>query len=128
MDWVENGHKLNKSERHKSWYKVDIDGDFITKNQVEFIPRKKLSQLILKKPNKVNTIFKANSEILNATDCEPKTVANAHQTIFKLSIHFCISILMLLTAYCGFSYVLPTKVVLVNLSYIIREFKDTEHV
>lgn len=123
MEWKQTDNKVTIFDKHKSWYKMDIDGEYITKNKEKYTPKKKSFRTSLEKVRRAKRrICAQKTEVLNevstkiTTYTKPESLRKSHEVIFKLGIHLCFSILMLLTAYCGFSYVLPTQIISFNLS------------
>lgn len=119
MDLTRSNSKITIFDKHKSWYKMDIDGDFITKTSKCSLPAKKkvVTTKKVRRPRPVYVKPAALEKNINKNvDEKPDSLSKSHEFVFRLGVHLCISLAMLITAYCGFSYVLPTQIILSNFS------------
>lgn len=121
MDLTHSNSRIIIFDKHKSWYKMDIDGDFITKTSKCSLPAKKKVRTTDKKIRRPRPVYHKpviphEKIVIKNIDDKPESLSKSHEFIFRLGIHLCISLGMLITAYCGFSYVLPTQIILSNFS------------
>ncbi|XP_047039906.1 uncharacterized protein LOC124644520 [Helicoverpa zea] len=131
MDWNRDGSKSAEFDKHKSWYKVDIDGDYITKNtKSKNTPKKNINKTKNRSKEKPRRLAKPviseqkavvlvkDMKIVKTFEEKPESLSKTHALMFRLGVHLCFSLVMLLTAYYGFSYVMPSQVISSNISSI----------
>lgn len=117
---------LNKSytyfDKHKSWYKLDIDGEYITKSsKTDFInyeiPKKRYS----KNTQKVSKIceWKSTKSVYEKRQ-KPESLSKTHSFILKASFNLCFTLIMTLAAYCGYSYMPQSSIILNGLKTFER--------
>ncbi|CAF4913981.1 unnamed protein product [Pieris macdunnoughi] len=84
----------SKFEKCHSWYKVDIDGDFITKYQAVPIKKMRLKQ-------------KYHKPIIISE--KPEKLVYPHGIITNLSSNFCYILAILLFIYCSLALFIPQR-------------------
>lgn len=101
---------LKLDDKHKSWYKLDPDGAFITVIKEErFKPYKKKEKKTcikqqLKLEQKDVSIIR-DIEMKAAT--KPSALDYAHKLIINTSMQMSLALIMILCMYCVFSVIVP---------------------
>lgn len=97
-------------DKHKSWYKLDIDGDFITKT--EPMPKKMVGQKpvlsIYMRPRNVQP--KTSTIYPEQTVAPPRDISHVHELAMKLAVNVGMFLLFILSSLCGVSYLWPVRV------------------
>lgn len=97
--------------KHKSWYKLDIEGAFITKNIESTLGRN-----ISRRRNKYAERKTKSLQQICLTDTvkvdvftDPEISVLSHEYIFGISIHVSVFFVLLVMFYIGLAYVIPIK-------------------
>lgn len=86
-------------DKYKSWYKIDLDGEYITKYNDPPI-RRRISKICRKKPIVVEDLpYKETVKV------EPKNVRHSHNIVAKMGVRMVLVTSFVLAGYFGYIYI-----------------------